>query len=208
MNRCNATPAAPPAARRPPRHRVRFLIHIATAALASTCLAALTLSARQSQPSKYDVMAAYLYNFGRFVKWPAVSSPKPDDSFSICVLGQDPFGPALDAALAGQTIDKKPVETRRIARPADAANCRILFISASEEGRLQELLPVVNKFTVLTVSDIPQFSRRGGMIEFVIEKRHVRFQVNRTAAENAGLGMSSALLKVAVAVLQNNRSGG
>jgi YfiR/HmsC-like len=185
-----------------------LLAGLAAAALASAILAAPALSAQQSPPSKYDVMAAYLYNFGRFVTWPAGVPPHPDGSFSICVLGQDPFGAALDAALAGETIDKKPVEAKRIVRPADAANCRILFISSSEEDPLKELLPVVDKFTVLTVSDIPQFSRRGGMIEFVLEERRVRFAVNLAVAENAGLGLSSALLKVAVAVRRNLPSGG
>jgi hypothetical protein len=150
------------------------------------------------QLSEYQVKAAYLYNFGKFVEWP--SGAAGGSQVSICVLGQDPFGPALDAVLAGERIQGKSVVLRRIAKAQEAMECGILFISSSEDRRLSDVLSTVEHVAVLTVSDIPEFSRRGGMIQFVLEGKRVRFEVNLASAQNAGLTLSSELLKVAVMV--------
>jgi hypothetical protein len=165
------------------------------------------LPAQSPKPTDYDVKAVYLYNFGRFVEWPTSGIAAKDDSFNICVLGQDPFGPALDATLAGETIDGKSVVARRISSPEESGNCRIVFMSAGEEGRMNKIIDALNKEGVLTVSDMPQFSQHGGMIQFVLEEKKVRFEVNLTAVQRAGLTLSSELLKVATAVRRNSSSG-
>jgi hypothetical protein len=154
----------------------------------------------QQRPSAYQVEAAYLYNFGRFVEWPAKVAPPQSNSFTICVLGEDPFGQALDATLAGETIGNQRVVARRISNPQMSADCQILFISSSEANRLNKILEALDKNAVLTVSDIPQFSQRQGMIQFVMEENRIRFEVNLTATQRAGLTLSSELLKVATAV--------
>jgi YfiR/HmsC-like len=154
----------------------------------------------QERPTEYQVKAVYLFNFSRFVGWPPQAPSTPPDSFPICVLGKDPFGPALDAALAGENISGKSVVARRVAQPQDAAACRVVYISTSEEGRLKDVLAALDKTGVLTVSDIPRFSQRGGMIQFVLQGDRVRFEVNLTSATEAGLTLSSDLLKVAAAV--------
>jgi hypothetical protein len=146
-----------------------------------------SLRAQGPKPTDYEVKAAYLYNFGGFVEWPATVMAAHGDSFTICVLGQDPFGPTLDAALAGETIAGKNVAVRRIPRPQDAVNCRILFISSSEDSQLKHILAALDATSVLTVSDLPQFSRRGGMVQFVLDGNRVRFEVNLTPADHAGL---------------------
>ena len=97
------------------------------------------------------------------------------DSFPICVFGQDPFGAALDTTLSGETIDGKAVVAKRVSKPQDALNCRILYISASEESRLKEIIAGLDKAGVLTVSDMPQFSQRGGMIQFVMDGKQDSF---------------------------------
>lgn len=150
-----------------------------------------------NQPTQFEVEAAYLFNFGKFVTWPPASA---DTSFLICVLGQDPFGPILDKTVAGETLQGRKVETRRLARPQDAPSCSILYISASEAGRLNKILPVVDETPVLTVSDMPEFAAHGGIIQFVIRDGRVRFQVNLAPTQRDGLTMSSDLLKVAVGV--------
>jgi len=164
---------------------------------------AYNLHSQESGHPEYEVKAAYLYNFGRFVGWP--SKPPSDEagSFAICVLGHDPFGTTLDATLAGEAIDGKSVVLRRISKPQDTSNCRILFISASEGSQLKEILARLDKMSVLTVSDIPQFTRRGGMVQFILEENKVRFEINLAAAERAGLSLSSQLLKVAANVARN-----
>jgi hypothetical protein len=154
------------------------------------------------------VKAVYLYNFGRFVHWPPTATAGKRDSFSICILGQDPFGPSLDSTLAGETLDGKPLAVKRISTPGDAGECRILFISSTEENHLKEILAALDESSILTVSDMPAFSRRGGMIQFVLEGDKVRFEINLTKAETAKLTLSSELLKVATTVRRNVREGG
>jgi hypothetical protein len=161
----------------------------------------------QQKPSEYQVEAAYLYNFGRFVEWPAKGVLPQGSSFSICVLGEDPFGQALDATLAGETIGKQRVTARRISSPQMSGDCQILFISSSEADRLNKIIEALDKSAVLTVSDIPQFSQRRGMIQFVLEENRIRFEVNLTATQRAGLTLSSELLKVATVVRKNPQPG-
>lgn len=165
------------------------------------------LQAQQPRASEFQVKAAYLFNFGRFVKWPSGTLDKTD-SFVVCVLGQDPFGPTLDSILAGEKLDGKPLVARRISTPQDAGTCRILFISSTEESHLKEILLALDESGVLTVSDIPAFSRRGGMIQFVLEGDRVRFEINLTKTETAKLTVSSELLKVATSVRRDARAGG
>jgi hypothetical protein len=147
------------------------------------------------------VEAAYLYKFGAFVHWP---SNTPLSTLSICILGHDPFGQTLDATVKGESINGRPLAVDRISNAEEASRCRIVFISGSEEPRLKPILSVLDRFHVLTVSDMPQFSDRGGMIQFLIENGRVRFDVNKANADKAGIDLSSELLKVAVAV----KSGG
>lgn len=164
------------------------------------------LWAQGPRPTEYQVKATYLYNFGQFVQWPRNASVK-NASFPICVLGQDPFNFTLDATLAGQTIDGKSVIARRIATPQEASICRILFISSSEDNQLKEILAAVAKAGVLTVSDMPYFAQRGGMIQFTSDGNRIRFSVNLASAEDAGLTLSSDLLKLAVTVRRNPPPG-
>jgi hypothetical protein len=153
------------------------------------------------------VKAAYLFNFGRFVEWSDKASVDKDERFEICVLGQDPFGPTLDTTLAGTSLKGKSVAAKRISKVQDVDSCRILFISSSEDNRLKEILGTIEKANVLTVSDIPHFSQRGGMIQFVLEGSKVRFEINLASAEQAGLSLSSELLKVATNVRRNPHPG-
>ncbi len=163
--------------------------------------------AQRPKPGEFQVKAAYLYNFARFVEWPSESATDRDASFEICVLGADPFGPALDATLAGESIGGKGVMAKRISKPQDVDSCRVLFISSSEADHLKEVLAALDKTRVLTVSDIPRFSERGGMIGFILEGNRVRFDVNLDSAQEAGLTLSSELLKVATNVRKSSHSG-
>ena len=185
------------------------LYHIAAIiTIASWVVFAVPLSqAQQPIASEFRVKAAYLYNFGKFVEWPENNVPEQDQSFKICVLGTDPFGPTLDAALASGSIGGKSVAAKRISKPQDVDSCRILFISSSEEGHLKEVLTALDKASVLTVSDIPRFSQRGGMIGFILDGNRVRFDVNLASAQSARLTLSSELLKVATNVRKDPDRG-
>jgi hypothetical protein len=163
---------------------------------------------QQRKPTEYEVKAAYLYNFGKFVRWPtsavATSSGEP---FLICILGQDPFGATLDSTVNGESIDGKRLAVRHIASASEALKCRVLFISTSEERHLEGVLSELSEHPVLTVSDIPGFVNRGGDIGFVNQGEKIRFQVNLGASAKAGLVLSSDLLKVAVSVKRDGQSG-
>ena len=178
--------------------RLRALITAIAAAWAFLALPA--LYAQNPRPTDYDVKAAYLYNFGRFVDWPGKAEATQGTSFTVCILGQDPFGPSLDATLAGETIGGKTIVAKRISGAEESDNCQILFLTAMDESRLNRIITELNKKAVLTVSDMPQFAKRGGMIQFVLEGKKVRFEVNLTATQHAGLTLSSELLKVATSV--------
>jgi hypothetical protein len=162
---------------------------------------------QHSKPTEYEVKATYLYNFTHFVEWPAKVGEGPSDSFDICVLGHDPFGAALNATVAQETIAGKNVVARQIPVPEDAVNCRVLFISSSEDKRLKQILTRLGTASVLTVSDLPQFTEHGGMVQFVLEGNRVRFEVNSATAERAGLILSSELLKVAINVRRSVQLG-
>lgn len=157
-------------------------------------------AAQIPKATEYEVKAAYLYSFGKFVNWPSNASAGGPDDFVICVLGQDPFGANLQTIVAGEKIGGKPVTAKRISTKEDGSHCRIIFISASEQPRLKQILTDFTPSNVLTVSDMPDFTARGGMIQFVMRDNKVRFEVNLTAAERAGINLSSELLKVAVGV--------
>ena len=161
------------------------------------------VAGQQSKPSEYQVKASYLYNFSRFVEWPQQQGPIQSDHFLICILGDNPFGSTLNDMVANENIEGKSVATKQVSTSEDAAKCRVVFISFSEEGRLKKILADLHNSSVLTVSDLPRFIEKGGMIQFVVEDNHVRFQVNAATAKRAGLSMSSELLKLAVGVQQS-----
>ena len=179
---------------------------VCTAAL---CLLA-SISASQprtqlDRPTEYDVEAAYLFNFGKFVKWP--QDAHAPATFNICVLGDDPFGSALDKITAGETIGGKKIADKRITRAQDTVGCSILYISDSEAERVSRILAAVRDAPVLTVSHLPDFLERGGTIQFVLENGRVRFQVNLVPTQRDGLMLSSELLKVAVRVIRGSAEG-
>jgi hypothetical protein len=159
-------------------------------------LAVLPCLAQSPRASETEIEAAYLYNFGKFVNWPA-----QPETFEICVLGKDPFGQVLDETVSGESIGTKRVVVARITSTREAMRCQVLFISVQEEGHLKTILSAVKNAGVLTVSDIPRFVERGGMIEFVQQEARIRFEVNLDAVQESKLSLSSELLKVAVKVV-------
>jgi hypothetical protein len=172
-----------------------------TAALVAACVLALagTVTAQPGGvTSEYQLKAAYLVNFARFVEWPGEAAS--EEGFSICVLGADPFGPLLESTFANLSVAGQRVIARRLTAVEEAEDCRVLFISPSETARLPEILEALRGLPVLTVSDMAQFARQGGMIQFVRAGDRVRFEVDLRAAQDAGLMLSSSLLRVAMLV--------
>lgn len=151
-----------------------------------------------AQTSEYDVKAAYLFNFGKFIR---IAGAQPSrSSFDICILGRDPIGRAMDDIVANESIDNRPVHVARIADATQGRKCEVLFISPYEGNAIREDLALLDGANTLTVSDAPDFLARGGMIQFVIEGDHVRFEVNLDAVNRTRLVLSSELLRVAASV--------
>jgi hypothetical protein len=148
-------------------------------------------------PSEYQVKAVFLYNFVKFVEWPATPAGQ-EGPIEICVLGKDPFGGALERVVEGKTVNARQIVIRRIGEIAAARSCQVLFVSASEAGRVSELTKAIRGRNVLTVSGIDRFCERGGIITFLMEGQRVRFQINPKMATSAGLKISSKLLQLAV----------
>ena len=150
--------------------------------------------------SEFDVKAAYLFNFGKFVRFTPSDAVIKRQSFDICIVGEDPLGHTLDELTANEQLDGKPVRVVRLKTAAEARGCAIAYISASEGTRVRTDLDALRGQAVLTVSDAANFLQHGGMIQFVIAANHVRFAVNLDAVRSAQLSLSSELLKVAISV--------
>jgi hypothetical protein len=178
-------------------HRKRTLTVVLCALLIG--LQVPRLVAQDSQPpyQEYHVKAVYLSNLGRFVDWSSRPKGTADEQFEICVLGQDPFGRALDAAIAGENIIGETLVARRLTRVQEALSCRVLFISSSEEGQLPSIMAALGTAPVLTVADVPDFIKRGGMIQFILDANKVKFEINIAVAQRAGLKLRSDLLNLA-----------
>jgi hypothetical protein len=161
-------------------------------------LLALTPSLRAveaSPPSEYQIKAAFLLNFTKFIEWPAAEGA--GSTFSICVLGEDPFGPVLDQLVEGETVGGRKIAVRRI-RTEGAGSCEILYVSKQEQN-IRAVLAGAGA-GVLTVGEGDEFLDGGGMVAFILENRRVRFSIDQGAARKAGLKLSSRLLAVARSV--------
>jgi hypothetical protein len=159
----------------------------------------------QAVPSAADpslenaVKAAYLVKFAPFVDWPPRAFPGPASPFAICVMGADPFGGALDQAVAGQRVGDHPVVVRRLSTPPAGMDCQVLYLGRAPERRLRDVLGAVRGQPVLTVTD--QGGRGpGAVIRFVLRQGRVRFAIDEIAAETNGLMISSKLLNLAATV--------
>jgi len=158
------------------------------------------LQAQTARSLEYQVKAAFLLNFTKFVEWPVSAFADAGSPVRICVTGEDPFGPTLDRTLEGESVNGRRVEAARLSPDGNLRNCHVLFISRSERESIPQIISDLRGSNVLTVSEAPGFADRGGVIEFVIEEGKVRFYINASAAEAAGLKLSSRLLRVASAV--------
>ncbi len=164
-----------------------------------------SVAAAPSQPSQSDVEAVYLFDFGKFVRWPAGAAQGP---MRICIAGSDSFKAGLEKIVANENINGRSLEVRRVLRPEDESDCAILFIDASERERADELLAGVAGKPTLTVSDLGDFLTRGGMIQLQLVGNRIRFSVDLDAVNRGHLAMSSELLKVALRVKGKGLDGG
>jgi hypothetical protein len=166
--------------------RVLLILSLATALSLAPRVRAQSASQRE-----YEIKAAYLYNFIKYVDWPSYG-----DTITIGVLGGNPFGTAL-TPLNGKIVKGRRLLVRELDSVRDAQKCQIIFVSSSEKQRLQEIFESLRSARVLTVGETQGFADGGGIINFIEENNKVRFEINAEAARRTGLNISSELLKLA-----------
>jgi hypothetical protein len=158
------------------------------ALFAGVCLRAETLP-------EYQVKAAYVYNFARFVEWPAQSFKNAQDPFVIGIFGKDPFGGALEQTLKNKKIHGRAIQILRFDEPAKGAQCHILFIPTNEEKE-NELIKQIENLPILSIGETDGFVQKHGMIELKIVDQKVAFEIHQTRVEKAGLIPSVQVLKL------------
>jgi hypothetical protein len=178
---------------------------IAAGLIFFVALSSARASSQTSKVTDYDVEAAYLIDFGRFVR-PA-GQQQNRSSFDICVLGKDSFGTSLDSLASNEKVSNLPIHVRH-PDVTQSRSCAIVYISSLEHENVREDLALLANTEVLTVSDAEDFLQRGGMIQFVAVENHVRFAVNLDAVNRAHLVLSSELLRVAFYVIGKPSPGG
>ena len=150
----------------------------------------LPLRAQGREFDEYEVKAVFLANFFKFVEWPA-----RDRNYRLCIFGSDPFGEHAKI-LDGMKIRGKVLEVRRPVSVRAANDCNILFISSSERRRIHALLDMIRGLDVLTVGDTEGYGQEGVMVNFYIEARKVKFEINLDSIKRSRIGVSSQLLKL------------
>lgn len=175
------------------RTRFRTAIILLAFCFAPVC----AVRAQVMDDKEAKLKTAFVLKFALYVEWPQDTFGSPTNPIVFGVFGRDPFGPTFDATMQGQTLDKHPVEVRHPRNLTEALECHVLFISASERDRLRTLVPRLRTRPILTVSDMDGFAALDGMIGLKRKQGAMRFDINRHAAEAAGLKISSKLLNLA-----------
>jgi hypothetical protein len=157
--------------------------------------------AQAGQFKEYDVKAAFLLNFAKFVEWPAKAYADSNAPVVIGIVGNNPFGDTLEKLVEGQTAQGRRIQIRYLKADENDRECQMLFLTGSVAAQAKEILRRVQGRPVLTVSEDAGFVQQGGVIGLVLVEQSVRFHVNMKAAGAAELKISSKLLGVARSVI-------
>ena len=169
-----------------------------TLALACGLLAAGSYVSADPAP-EYQVKAAFLLNFPSFVDWPPNTFSNSTEPLVLGIFGKDPFQGSLTRMAAAKTVNGRSLVIRVLTEPSQLRACHVVFFPAAK-GYDPQIAAALEDLGILTVGELDGFADHGGIINFVIEDRHVRFEVNQAAAERAHLKMSSKLLQLAIIV--------
>jgi hypothetical protein len=162
------------------------------------CVAAESLGTKE-----YQLKAAFLYNFTKFVEWPTNSFDDPDAPLILAVAGKGPCAAELEQVVKGRTANGRRIVVKMVETPEAAKGAHVLFLPASEDPRIEEWLGAVRNAGTLTVGESEPFAKAGGIIRFLLEGDKVRFEINVDSTEQAGLKISAQLLKLAKTVRRN-----
>ncbi len=194
------TSALPPCPRRTPAHRRPRRSLACWVTLFFAGVASSFASAAVSQ--EYQVKAAFVFNFTKFVEWPPNRFSSAEAPIVLAVLGRNPFGDELETLVRDRLVDGRRLVVRRLAS-AEAAKAtgaifHVLFVAAGEESLFASLEEFRPRTGALTVGESDRFAALGGMMNFVVAESRVRFEINRAAVAAAGLKLRAQLQKLAV----------
>jgi hypothetical protein len=177
------------------RFHKRSILFVAIA-VGVMMITALDARGQEAKPGEYEVKAAYLYHFAKFVDWPADAFKDDQSPICLSILGDDPFGSILNS-IRDKTVRGRTLIIKRCRSIEQIHGCHILFISPSEKGNLKQILNVLKSSSILTVSETERFTQQGGMINFITVDNRIQFEINPAAAQRNRLKISSQLLKLA-----------
>jgi len=143
---------------------------------------------------EYEVKAIFLYNFVQFVEWPANAFESPSSPIRIGILGANPLGRTLEEAVKNETVRNRKVVIQQVRQVDELKNCHMAFISRAEKSKLTEVISTVDSSPILTVSEVDGFLQMGGIVNFYLDGKKVRFELNPEAAQRQQLKISSELL--------------
>jgi hypothetical protein len=146
---------------------------------------------------EYQVKAVFIFNFTQFVDWPSTSFSAENAPLVIGVLGENPFGPYLDEIVSGEKVKGHPVLIQHFDDAEEIKTCNILFVGLSDPKKSEQVISALKERSILTISEQPGFLIQGGMIKLFMKKNNVRFEINPEATKEAGLVLSSKLLRLA-----------
>jgi len=162
------------------------------------------LRAESTTEREYKIKAAFLYNFIKFVEWPKAKEQNTKEPIIIGIIGKDPFKKAFEP-LKNKQIKSRKVIVKRFKNTdkiEDIKKCHLLFISPSEKKQVKKIVKLIQKYDILTVSDIKGFAKSDGIIQFSIVKKKLGFMVNTKNAKKQGLKIRSKLLRLAKKVIE------
>jgi len=169
---------------------------VSIALILATFLCGPNASAESIQNKEYLIKAAFLYNFVKFVDWPPESFKNDADTINLYILGNDPFGEALDT-IRDKTVKGRRLAVKRVQRVEELEDPHLLFISSSERRRTKQILQSLRNTPVLTIGEMERFGQMGGIINFITVEDKVQFEINSEQAQQQKLKISSQLLKLA-----------
>ena len=146
---------------------------------------------------EYEIKAAFIYNFAKFVEWPENKFKDPKAPVVLGILGSSPIGAALES-LKNKTVRGRRLTIQPVAAPKNLSQCHMLYICKSEKSDLKRIIEHLGSQSILTISDIQDFNKTGGHINLVIRHNKIRFIINSVAAKKANLKISSRLLKLSI----------
>ncbi|MCH7567017.1 MAG: YfiR family protein [Nitrospirae bacterium] len=171
-------------------------------AIAACCYFSGASSAYAESTREYQIKAAFLYNFAKFVEWPADRFTDENSPMLLCVIGMDPFGPTLEQTVTGRKIKGRAIRIKRIKGINGLKRCHVLFVSSSERENIRDIVASLAGASVLTTGDMDRFANQGGIINLIKRGNKIRFEINSNAAAQSGLKLSSYLMGLASNIIE------